>query len=178
MTANILEIGRFCLFKSVYPETTTWLHPSDTPFTGSEQPLLPPFVTRAAIPSIKRRLRDKDYQLIVYFPPGLSPHMASGLSFRSVLKRIGRRRSPLLTTVLALLREAVGIPLVVLDMDDAESLDPANVSLLDRCRAYFKREMPDDHAKLFHGASGVPGFRSWSSIGVGPSQVIYNQTNR
>jgi len=166
MTANILEIGRFCLFKRVYPETTTWLHPGDTPPTGSEYSLLPPFVTRAAIPSIKRRLRDRDYQLIVYFPPGLSPHTASGLSFRSVLKRIGRRRSSLRATVSALLREAVGIPLVVLDMDDAESLDPANISLLDHCRAYFKREMPDDHAKLFHGARGAPGFRSWSPLSL------------
>jgi hypothetical protein len=39
--------------------------------------------------------------------------------------------------------------IVVLDMEDQPIIYRHNLRLLDRCTAYFKRELPTDHARLF-----------------------------
>jgi hypothetical protein len=52
-----------------------------------------------------------------------------------------------------LLREAADTPLAVLDMEDAEPLDLLNIPLFDRCRAYFKREIPSDTPALLRSPS-------------------------
>jgi hypothetical protein len=68
-----------------------------------------------------------DYHLIVYFPPGLRTNAHGRFSPRSMIEGIKRRLSPLRKAAVGLLREAVDTPLAVLDMDDAEPLDPAKL---------------------------------------------------
>jgi hypothetical protein len=149
MTVRILEIGQFCVFKRIYPESTTWLYPDAMPFAKARRTPELSFVSQAAFPEIRQRLLDGDYHLIVYFPPGLRTNAHGWFSPRSMIEGVKRRLSPLRKAAVGLLRDAVDTPLAVLDMDDAEPLDPANIPLFDRCRVYFKREIPADPAKLF-----------------------------
>ncbi len=44
-------------------------------------------------------------------------------------------------------------PMVVLDMHDIPTIHPSNFFLLDRARAYFKRELPVDHWQSFYGTA-------------------------
>jgi hypothetical protein len=148
MTVRILEIGKSCLFKKVYPENTTWLQPNVSLFTKFQMSLAPPFVSRNLIPEIRQRLRDGYYHLIVYLPPGVPTNAPKKSNPRWSTGQKIEQRSLSHKIVTLLLGDAMTTPLAVLDMEDTDAIDPRNLFLFDRCKAYFKREMPSDPVSL------------------------------
>jgi hypothetical protein len=149
---RILEIGQFSLFARVWPERTRCLWtghlPSDVEGVPHE-----PFALRH-VPVVLRALREGEFDLVVCYPPPdtpWQPRPAAGL-----VRNHGWRAGSLYLRQLApflLLRRAVA-PLAIIDIADQPVVMPHSVPWLDRCRAYFKRELPADHWKVFLRTGG------------------------
>lgn len=147
---RILEIGDRALFAETFPENTTLL------WTG----------VRKIAPSPRRRnfglagagfllgaLRTGAFDLIVCYPPLDNP-----FGSRFLLRLLGKYFvlfSPALLrgSAALFLRMPTETPLAVLDTEDTNVVERHNFFLLPRCRAYFKRELPPDHWKVFVGTA-------------------------
>ena len=140
---RVLEIGTLTLFKPVYPESTTWLCPAPMPEKRGCADPPPPFVGWNEFTKIKQRLLSGAYDLVVYLVPGVLRRFSRWWWKDFIRERLCHHQA-----VKTLLREVRGMPIAVLDMGDAGPLNPANIPLLDCCRAYFKRELPAEPAEL------------------------------
>jgi hypothetical protein len=161
---KILEIGPAPFMWQACPDTTefysSW-HDETTsaPERGRH------IVSLAALPRLVRRLADPSFDLVVVHAPPFRPWGGRALV------RAFFRRSVLNGNVpafrgfgAALLRCPVAAPIVVLDLDDANTIVRDNLFLLDKAVLYFKRELPIDHWQVFAGTAHwrvpTPRFRA------------------
>ncbi|RTL50038.1 MAG: glycosyltransferase family 1 protein [Bradyrhizobiaceae bacterium] len=146
---RILVIGDHLHFKIEYPERVTllWTGARDIDPRHIDGPATPGRVLGAL-----RDARDGKYDVVVVYPPLYSPwHPRYGL--RALL------RSPLkpwssLTRVfgVSLLRWLeLPVPLVAVDIHDANVIGRSSVFLLDKAKAFFKRELPVDRWQALTG---------------------------
>lgn len=150
---RILEVGDRSLFADTLPDNTTLL------WTGARAICCAALQRRNFGPGsvwfLMRSLRRGDFDLIVCHAPLHNP-----LGLRWMLRLLGR--DPL-TFAGALfrswgvqfLRVATPTPLIVMDTEDTSAIGRHNLFLFPRCRAWFKRELPPDHWKVFVGATGA-----------------------
>jgi len=160
-SARILEIGDHDYFKQQYPERTTLLWTGSRPSrTLAKEAYADCTVGRFL--GETRAARQGGYDLVVAYATNQSPWHP-----RYWLRSLAR--SPL-QPVTALSRvfgvwllrfRGVGVPLVVLDMQDGFTINRSNHRLMDRAKLYFKRELPVDQWHVFHGTahSSLPTLR-------------------
>jgi hypothetical protein len=154
-TPRILEIGEFQYCKLIYPEQTTSLwtgwRPSRAVARSSYHDCTPSRFAAAMRDAAVGR-----YDLIVAY---VSPR--SSWLPRYWLRSLARepwRPAATLTRVFGVLwlRYAkIGVPLVVLDMNDTFVIGAHNFFLLDKASIVFKRELPADRWHVLFG-SGHP----------------------
>jgi len=142
---SVLEIGDHGLFKAIHPDKTTGVttHPRQ-----ESSPGLPSFGWRSWR-RLAGEIKDGRFDLIVCYPQLYAPWdtRSFGGSFLAGLPRL---INPVYRTfgVLAACRTAK-VPLVAIDYDDSFAINRHNFRVLDRCRLYFKRELPVDGWQIF-----------------------------
>jgi hypothetical protein len=147
---RILEIGEHCLFKRAWPDRTDFV------FTASnfEQWLNPPFpdLDPRRAGDLRDAVAGHAYDLLVLHAPAYPPW--GRVRLRQCLASLRRGyRGTVSRSFLPFTIGASRAPIVVLDMEDQAIIYRHNVRLLDRCTAYFKRELPTDQARLFLSSS-------------------------
>jgi len=105
-----------------------------------------------------------DLELIVCHPNFSRPWGLRALGRAIFSSRLLAGRSPLVSAFgPELLRWRGRAPLIVLDHEDLPLINRDNLFLLDRCRLWFKRELPVDHWRVFlktaHPNLPTPRFR-------------------
>jgi len=160
---RFVEIGPTPILKSVFPAQTeyfsTFIEAESEDHTHGKR--LVSFGTAAPI---LRALRQGSLALIACHPTFFSPW-----NWRALIRLISHRRA--LRGHLSLsrwlgpqfLRFPVSAPIAVLDYEDIPVINRNNFFLLDRCRSYFKRELPVDRWRVFlktgHANLPTPRFR-------------------
>jgi hypothetical protein len=102
----------------------------------------------ANLGALLRALRDPELSLIVTAPSQLAP-------WRMLMRTLFDRRSWLghshFGSALGphLLRLPITAPIAVIDTGDFPYINRVDLFLLERCKFYFKRELPPDHWRLF-----------------------------
>ena len=160
---RFVEIGPTPILKSVFPAQTeyfsTFIEAESK--DGLQGQRLVSF--RAAVPML-RALRHGDLALIACQPTFFSPWNLRAL-IRLVSHRRALRGHLSLTRWLGpqFLRFPVSAPIAILDYEDIPIINRSNFFLLDRCRSYFKRELPVDRWRVFlktgHANLPTPRFR-------------------
>ncbi|MBL8838458.1 MAG: glycosyltransferase family 1 protein [Alphaproteobacteria bacterium] len=162
-TLRILEVGDAPLFKRAFPANTLAI------WTGGNQadessPGWRNF-TLGRWSEIRRAVRSGPFDLIVCQPPLYAPWDPRSLARALFGRRTLAGHSPLIRGLgTTLVRGRLAAPLVVLDRDDLPVINRHGIRLLDRCRAYFKRELPTDRWRVFmktaHANLPTPRFRA------------------
>ena len=153
---RFLEVGDLFLFKWSYPDQTDMVYTGlrDHRQYGDKCRLLTPWT----LASVMRRLHAGQYDLVVVHPPLYAPWHPR--SFLTVLKRRPISFSLALFSTLAFgfLRSVRRTPLVVTDFADSFGIGAHNFFLFNRCRWFFKRELPADNWLVFYrtGHRGLP----------------------
>lgn len=149
---RILEIGEYSLFARVWPERTLCLWTGHAPHDIEHAPHEP--FTPRHIRIVRHALRSGEFDLVACYPPADAPWQPTFIA--ALARRFGWRAGPLLLRHLApfLLLRRMASPLAVLDLADHPVIMRHNFRLLDRCRVYFKRELPADHWKAFLMTNG------------------------
>jgi hypothetical protein len=161
---RFLELGVDFLFKYAYPAQTdafycgTW-HESRY---GAGEVLGPRNLWK-----IVGKLRRGEYDLVIAHPPLYAPwHPRSFLSmlkYRQASYPVGLFSHYAWQFLIRTCRA----PMVAVDKLDSFGIGRHNNFLFDRCRAYYKRELPTDNWLVFYGTShrNLPGgsFRSQDS---------------
>jgi hypothetical protein len=152
---RIVEIGH-AYIRSAYPQQTQ----SFVPY-----PINPEIgVTLSArnLPRLHRALRAPDLSLIVCHPRHLAPWHLDLLK-RELFDRRSWQGWPRLAPAIGIqmLRLPLAAPIAVLDPEDVPLISRSDAFLLERCRLYFKRELPADRWRLFlnTAANGMPTTR-------------------
>lgn len=184
MDLRILEIGRFCPFKRTWPENVTWLCPRGRPGRTSVAVRTQPFLTEKDLPRLKSALAHGEFDLLVHLAAGLPTRKptAGHLFLWNFLPT--RLSNPNRRIAWPLIEHAPEIPLAVWESHDAPQLDPRDLPLLDRCHAFFKRELPLDaftlffrHADRDRACAGIPGKMHPLSLGLSPERVAAAPTS-
>lgn len=154
----IIEIGDKPYVASAYPAETLYYS------TISSQDRPPGVKTLGSLPALWRMLDDPAVSLIVCHPTFSAPWSLRHLSRIIFSRRILAGRFPLVRAFAPqLLRWRGRAPVVVLDREDLPVINRNNLFLLDRCRLFFKRELPADRWRVFlktaHGNLPTPRFR-------------------
>lgn len=144
MTVRILEVGQTCLFKKGLPEQTTWLCPS--PRTAKSPPgsPIPPRFGTAMIPALEHDLRAGAFGAIVYLPRSLPRAKPAAWQRWWWTRHPPAARDPARLVVRRFADAAPRLPLLILDVNDSIPVNPADVPLMARSAAVFKRELPAD----------------------------------
>ena len=156
---RVLELGDRHLFKSSFPEQSTFIFTgatSQAPPPGSPQRPFSP----ATFVEILRGLRRRDWDLIFCYPlaaPLWDCRRGAAGALSSLSRMIFRFR-----TLGAYAARAGGVPLVVIDLNDTPRVPAACLPLLDRSVLYFKRELPFDPAKALFDVT--PQFRTHERV--------------
>jgi len=146
---RLLEIGDKPFIKQAFPDQTIYFStyftaPPNQPDQGSYG------VSLATLPVLWRALRDPALSLIVCHPTFFAPWDVRWLSRALFDRRSLRGHVPIVRAFgPQLLRGPIAAPLAVLDHEDLPVINRNNFFLLDRCGAYFKRELPVDRWRLF-----------------------------
>jgi hypothetical protein len=140
----IVEIGDKPFIASAFPDETVYfstLAPADG---GRAARTLP------SLGALWRWLDDPQVTLIVVHPTFYAPWSWRWLNRAIFSRRALQGRLPLLRAFAPqLLRWRGRAPIVVLDHEDLPVINRNNLFLLDRCRLYFKRELPVDRWRIF-----------------------------
>ena len=141
---RILEIGAYALFASIVPEQTVFYWTGTKPRGFAHVALGPIRLIKTLI-----KLRRREFDLLVVHGTQYAPWHPR--SFLTAL-RDWHVRSPLgLFAIFAwrFVHLFHDVPIAGVDMDDSCLIGRHNFFLLDRCRAFFKRELPSDHWLAF-----------------------------
>ncbi len=148
---RILVIGDQLHFKSEFPERTTLL------WTGARI-ADPKYTDGLATPGrVFRALRDAGkgkYDVIVVYPPLYSPwHPRYGVRalLRSPLKPWSSLTRAFGVSMLRWVK--LSVPLIAVDIYDAGVIGRSSVFLLDKAKAFFKRELPVDKWQVLTGTA-------------------------
>jgi hypothetical protein len=145
---RILEIGDAPLFKRAFPENTLAVWTGNN-VADEGMPGWLNFSLRR-MGDLRRRLAGNEFDLVVCQPPLYAPWDPRWLGRALFSRRALAGQLPLVRAFgTMLLRGEVTAPLAVIDRDDAPVINRPNFALLDRARAYFKRELPTDHWRVF-----------------------------
>lgn len=160
---RIIEIGDKPYVKQAFPEQTTYFstyHVAEAvdPARGMYA------VSLQTIRDLRERLQAPDLSLIVCHPTFFSPWHWRWLGRAVFDRRILQGQFPFVRALgPQLLRERTRVPIAVLDQEDLPVINRSNFFLLDRCRTYFKRELPVDRWHVFlktgHPNLPTPRFR-------------------
>jgi hypothetical protein len=146
---RLLEIGDKPLVKDAFPDQTVYFstyftHAPSEPDKGRYS------VSPATLPILWRAVRDPALSLIVCHPTFFAPWDVRWLSRALFDRRSLRGHVPVARAFgPQLLRGSIAAPLAVLDHEDLPVINRNNFFLLDKCRAYFKRELPVDRWRVF-----------------------------
>lgn len=147
---RILEIGNYAVFKHAYPANTLLLWSSvtrlDAPRPGERN------LGFRSLRLLWRAIRRREFDLIVCYPPRFAPwelHWLARLAGKSWVVLLPE--ALLRTLAPHLLRFARDVPIVLIDIDDTPSIGWHTLPLIRRSRLFFKRELPADHWRVFHG---------------------------
>ena len=156
---RILEIGNHELFVHAVPQQTEFYWTGLKPRGRAARVFGPLQMIRSL-----RKLRRGEFDLLVVHASQYAPWHPR--SFLTVL-RDWHIRAPLgLFAIFAwrFVHQFHGVPIVAVDLGDPCIIGAHNFFLLDRCCAFFKRELPSDHWLVFC-RSGYPNFpgRRWRS---------------
>src|SRR5262249_14524005 len=121
-------------------------------------------VSPATLGSLWRLLHEPQTSLVVCHPTFSSPWHWRWITRALFNRRILHRSASLLRTIgPQLLRWPLVAPVAILDQEDLPVINRNIFFLLDRCRVYFKREMPKDRWRVFlkpgHPNLPTPRFR-------------------
>jgi hypothetical protein len=161
---RIVEIGDKPFIKQAFPDQvayfSTW--PEDDARTLSTDGSC--IVSLATLGNLWRVLREPETSLVVCHPTFFSPWHWRWMTRALFDRRILRRSVPFLQAMgPQVLRWRVTAPIAILDHEDLPIINRNNFFLLDRCRIYFKRELPPDRWRLFlktgHANLPTPRFR-------------------
>jgi hypothetical protein len=145
---RILEIGDAHIFKRAFPDNTLAIWTGGN-LADETMPGWFNFSLRRA-GSLRRQLAGADFDLVVCHPPLYAPWDPRSLARALFSRRALAGQSPLVRGFgTALVRGRVTAPLAVIDRDDSPLINHHDFALLDRARAYFKRELPTDHWRVF-----------------------------
>lgn len=154
----ILEIGPRPFVGRVFPESTLFFSTDQAGHRPEGIETLP------RLADLWRALGGQGPDLVVCHPAYSAPWSARHLNRSLFSGRLLAGRSPLFRAFgpqfLRFVRRA---PMVVLDQEDAPFIDRGDLFLLDRCRLWFKRELPVDRWRVFtrtaHRGLPTPRFR-------------------
>jgi Glycosyl transferases group 1 len=147
---RIVEIGDKPFIKRALPDQvmyfSTW--PDDDARTLSSDGSR--VVSPATLGSLWRLLREPETSLVVCHPTFFSPWHWRWITRALFGQRVLRRSRSFLRTIgPQVLRWRFAAPIAILDHEDLPLINRNNFFLLDRCRVYFKRELPPDRWRLF-----------------------------
>jgi hypothetical protein len=157
-TARIIEIGAHAVMKSAFPDRTRLLWT----YYKLVEPLdvFEPFTLRAALRAW-REIRAGRVDLIVVWVSPYAPWNFRQL--KAILTRPFRPWTSLVRIfgVQALRFLTTPTPILAIDNEDARTIAPHNLFLLDKANVFLKRELPVDRWQVFqHTAhAGMPGAR-------------------
>jgi Glycosyl transferases group 1 len=163
--ASIVEIGDKPFIKQALPDQVTYF--STWPDDDARRLLVEGshVVSPATFGPLWRLLRDPTTSLVVCHPTFFSPWHWRWIT-RALFARRALRRSSSFLRMMGpqLLRFPLAAPVAILDQDDLPVINRNNFFLLDRCRLYFKRELPQDRWRVFlktgHPNLPTPRFRN------------------
>lgn len=154
---RILEVGNHCLFGRAVPDQTDYFYAGHRRVAAV--PLGPIRFLR-----VLKRLRRGEYDLVVLHSARFAPWHAR--TFLPILRDRRLRAYPWLFSPYAwrFLHRFHKVPFVAVDLSDTFGIARHNFFLFDRCRAFFKRELPADRWLVFFksGHWDLPG-RRWRS---------------
>jgi glycosyltransferase involved in cell wall biosynthesis len=143
-----LEVGDLFLFKETFPDQTDMVYTGLRHHGryGDQCRLLTPWT----LWSVLRDLKRGRYKVVVVHPPLYAAWHPR--SFLTVLKRRPFTFPWALFSTFAFgfLRHVRNTPIVVTDLADSFGIGHHNFFLFDRCRAFFKRELPADNWLVFY----------------------------
>jgi hypothetical protein len=140
----IVEIGDKPFIASAFPDETVYFSTLSPADGGSAAR------TATSLGALWRWLGDPKVTLIVVHPTFYAPWSWRWLNRAIFSRRALQGRLPLLRAFAPqLLRWRGRAPIVVLDHEDLPLINRNNLFLLDRCRLYFKRELPVDRWRVF-----------------------------
>lgn len=154
---RILEVGDHANFKESYPDSTTRVATSPKARPSPDHPYFGFSYWRRLL----RDIRDGRFDLVVCYTQLYAPWDPRSFG-RAFLVGLPHLANPMLRTfgVFAACRTA-NIPLVAIDYEDSFAVNRHHFQVLDRCRLYFKRELPVDGWQLFFktGHRNLPTIR-------------------
>ena len=146
---KIIEIGDKPFVKSAFPDETTYFSTAFVPQPADPQRGYQ-IVSARTMPRLRQMLQDETVSLIVCHPTFFSPWHWRWISRALFNRRTLQGHVPLVRAFgPQLLRGPVSAPIAVVDQDDFPLINRGNLFLLDRCTAYFKRELPADRWRVF-----------------------------
>jgi len=157
---RFLEIGAPWL-KTIFPQQTECFSNFHTGRTADPNNGLHP-ITLRTLPKLKRALNAPELSLVVCRPGFYPPWHWQWINRELFSRRALQGQSRLFGAVGAqLLRRPIKAPIAVLDTEDYPAIKTDRLFLLERCRLYFKRELPPDRWRLFMGTAhpSVPSRR-------------------
>ncbi|MFO1057540.1 MAG: glycosyltransferase [Dongiaceae bacterium] len=144
---RLLEVGDRCVFKRAMPDRTEllWTGARHWPEAGLAYRSFGP----GGIAPLRQALQG-GVDLVICHAPHYAP-----LGLRWMLRQAGQSPLAFPATLLRgsaplFLRRPGRVPLIVLDTEDSPGIARHNFALLDRCRLYFKRELPADLWRAFY----------------------------
>lgn len=177
---RVLEIGRACLFKRTWPDHVTWLCPTGRHLNPPLPVKIPAFETGEAVPCLKRELARGGFDLVVYIVNGVPMARPRRRNLLHWNIRPARPDDPERAVAADMIGAIGNVPLAVLDVHDAPQLDPGDLPLLDRCDAFFKRELPTDAEILFfrfvdrkRARAGIPEKMHPIPIALSPERIAF-----
>lgn len=149
---RFVEIGAPWI-KTIFPQQTLCFSNFHTRRTADPANGLFP-ISLGTLPRLHRALREPGLSLVIC-RPGLYPVWHWQWINRELFSRRALRgESRLLgATGAQLLRMPIEAPIAVLDTEDYPAIGTDRLFLLDRCKFYFKRELPPDRWRLFMGTA-------------------------
>jgi hypothetical protein len=152
---RILEVGNHRLFDAAIPDQTDYFYAGTR--ASRHRPLGPIRFWRAL-----RQLRRGDYDLLVLHAARFAPWHPR--TFLGILRSHHINAFSWLFAPYGwwLLHRFHHVPIAAVDLSDTFGIGPHNFGLIDRCRLFFKRELPQDRWQVFFksGHWDLPG-RRW-----------------
>src|SRR5262249_50017700 len=161
---GIVEIGDKPFIKRALPDQVTYFSTWPDDDIRIPSPDGSRVVSPGALGTLWREVRELGTSLDVCHPTFSSPWHWRWIT-RALFDRRALRRSSSFLRAMGpqLLRWRLAAPIAILDHEDLPVINRNNFFLLDRCRIYFKRELPPDRWRLFlktgHANLPTPRFR-------------------
>ena len=161
---RLIEVGDVPLVKNAFPTQTTFYSTYSRAEYGRERDGYHVLSARN-LSSFLKDVHAPDVSLIICHPTAVSPWHWDWLSRSIFSRRLLQGHAPFLRAFgPQIFRFPVQAPLVVVDLPDLPLITKNNLFLLDRCKLYFKRELPADNWQVFqktaHRNSPTPRFRN------------------